>query len=119
MLSAGKMTEQVQIYRKGIAGTSPEQWIREGKPRRASIWRISDRAALEESAQYTFNATHHASVDSASGFEPVGAGARLLVRLSDGQNFWVWRVVEAGPRKRRGGSRYMRLSLSSFEPALK
>ena len=117
MLTAGRMTEQVQVYRKNVSSTSPEAWVKEGRQRRATIWRVSDRAALEESAQYEIAVTHHAVVDAADVYEAVGHGVRLLKRMGDGQNFWVLRVVEAGRRDRRGGYRYMRLSLTAFTPA--
>jgi len=64
------------------------------------------------------NVTHVAHVDyDATAFEAVGAGVRLLVSLSGGQNYWILRAVEAGRRGRTGRSRYMRLTLCAFEPA--
>ena len=110
------MTERVQEYRLNRAGTSPEAWVKEGSGRRASIWRVSDRAALEESAQYDINVTHHATVDyKADAYEAVGSGVRRLDRTSDGQKFWIVRAVEVGKRGRRGRHRYMRLSLSQYD----
>ena len=120
MLSAGGMTERVRVYRKGNTDTSPESWTSDGIGRRAEIHRVSDRAALEESAaqDYAMNVTHTAYVDyDADAFEPVGGGTRLLVALADGQNYWILRAVADGRRGRTGRTRYMRLSLCAFEPA--
>ena len=119
MLSGGGMTEQVMIYRKGIAGTSPEAWVSDGLWRRADVARVSDRAALEESAAYELTVTHQAYVDyRADVYEAVGHGVRVLKRKSDGQNFWIVRATGVGRRGRLGKQRYMRLALDAFSPAV-
>lgn len=118
MLSAGRMTERVMVYRKETEGVSPEDWEADDIGRRAAIHRVSDRAALEEDAQYNVNVTHHAFVDyHSTAFVPEGSGSRLLKRLSDGQEFLITRAIEVGRAGRTGKRRFMRLSLSAISPA--
>ena len=119
MLNAGGLTERVRVYQKSRTGTSPEQWEAQGGLRRADISRVSDRAALEESAGYDVTVTHQAYVDYADGvFEPIGQGGRIIKRESDGQNFVIVRAIGVGRRGRAGKQRYMRLSLTALSPAV-
>ena len=118
MLSAGSMTEQVQAFRKGVEGTSPEEWVSDGVWRRARISRVGSRAALEENVAYEVNVTHRADVDYREDiYETEGHGARLLKRQRDGANFMITRVIGIGLRGRRGNQRYMRLTLTTLSPA--
>lgn len=115
----GIMTQQVALYRKDKAGTSsPEGWVQIDNLRRAYIEPISDNDALKEAAAYEMNVTHRAYVDAADDFKPDGHGSRVLKRISDDQNFFILRVVGAGPVGRTGTQRYMRLSLTAIEPAV-
>ena len=109
---AGRMTEQVELFRKQRGGAkSPENWEQIGPARRAQIVRISDAAAINEGAVLDANVTHHCWVDYADDYE-AQAGSRVLKHVATGENYWIVRVVETGRRQRAGRTRYLRLSLS-------
>lgn len=117
---ADRMTQEIVLYRKGTIGTSsPEAWDEVHPRRRAEIVLVSDNTALREAAAYDVNTTHHAWVDYRDDYQPTGRGARLIKRVSDGQNFLVHRVVGAGKVGRTGHQRYLRLSLAAIDPPLK
>ena len=115
---AGRMTEQVRLYRKAIAGdVSPEEWFAVGAARRAQLERLGDTAALNEGGLLQANVTHHAFVDAADDYEAM-SGSRVLKHLGTGKNYWILRVVAEGRVQRDGRTRYMRLSLAEVEPAV-
>ena len=118
MLNAACMTTPVVLYKKGLAGTTPEAWVRVGGTRRAQIMHLTAGDSIEKSARWNANVTHEGWLDAADDFESVGGGSRLLKRLRDGQNFLLVGSEEAGKRLRAGRTRYTKVSLSEISPAV-
>ncbi len=80
---------------------------------------ISDTAAMNEGARFNAaaNVTHRGRCAYDSDLASSGADRRLLVRISDGQQFEVLRWRE-GSRRVQAGQRDMYLSLVWIEPML-
>lgn len=113
---AGRMTEQVKLYRKATsAEESPTEWVQLAGTRRAQIDWLSDNAALAESNLLQAQVTHHAFVDADDDYK-AQTGSRVLKHVETGKNFWIVRVAEAGHRGRAGTPRYLRLSLAEVRP---
>lgn len=112
-MTGARMKETVLLYQKGTAGTTPEAWEGDGKPRRAAVIPLRADAALALSAAFTeqgWLVTHRILMDRQDGPQ-VG---RMLVRKHDGQNYLIRRVNEAGKPVAGTSRRYIECLVSEL-----